>query len=63
MLTEAMKRAQKKYTQEKTYTLRLRLNLEKDADIIDALEKAAARGWSRAGYIKALVREDINREK
>lgn len=58
--SEAQKRAQKKYddaNREKFKSVYLKLNKETDADI---LEKLAA-SKNVQGYIKELIRADINR--
>lgn len=60
-LTEAQKRAQKKY-REKTYELRVAL-YPPDKDIFLRLEEIDALGEARAAYVKRLIREDIEREK
>lgn len=60
-MTEAQKRAKKKYRQ-KTYELRVAL-FPPDKDIFSRLEEIDALGEARAAYIKRLIREDIEREK
>lgn len=46
-----------KYNKEKTKTYLLRLNKETDKDIIELLEDTD----NKTGYIKSLIREDIER--
>lgn len=56
MTTEAQKRAQKRYeeaTKNKWRMIRLRLNKETDADIIEKLEASG----NIQGYIKDLIRK------
>ena len=56
MITEAQKRAQKKYDEAnkgKWRMIHLKLNKETDADIIEALERSG----NIQGYIKELIRE------
>ena len=55
-LTEAKKRAIKKYDAANTRQYHLKLNLTTDADVIEWLEKQG----SVQGYIKRLIREDMN---
>lgn len=58
MRSEALKRAQKKYQEEKT--VRVNVNLyPAEQDLIDKLESVP----SKQRYIKDLIREDIKREK
>lgn len=56
MTTEAQKRAQKRYeeaTKDKWRMIRLRLNKETDADVIEKLEASG----NIQGYIKELIRK------
>jgi len=57
--SDAQIRASQKYNAKATKTILIRLNLEKDKDIIDHL----AEQKSMMGYIKQLVREDMDRQK
>ena len=57
MATEAQKRATLKYDATHTIQYHLKLNLETDADIMEAF----SRQESVQGYIKRLVRDDIAR--
>ena len=58
MATEARRRAVKKYDKAHTKQLHLKLNLESDADILNHLEQKQ----NVQGYIKQLIREDMNRD-
>lgn len=55
MASEAQKRASAKYDATHTKQIKLKLNLETDRDIIEALEGIG----NKQGYIKALIRADI----
>ena len=57
MATEAQREAVKRYNQATTVQLAVRLNRRTDADIIAKLEQVE----SKAGYIKQLIRDDIQR--
>ena len=57
--SEALLRAIKKYDQNNTIQLRVKLNKKTDADII---EKVASLD-NKQGYIKALIREDIEKNR
>lgn len=57
-MTEAQKRAQKKWDEanrENRRSIRLNLNRQTDADIIERLEKEP----NIQGYIKSLIRSDL----
>ena len=57
-MTEAQKRAQKKYDEankDKWRMIHLKLNRQTDADIIEKLEQSE----NIQGYIKELIRADI----
>ena len=58
MTTEAQKRATIKYDQANTKQYHLKLNLNRDADIIRRFEEVE----SIQGYIKELVRKDIEKK-
>ena len=58
MVTEAQTRATAKYDKENTIRISLKLNLKTDSDILSKLESVE----SKQGYIKALIREDIERD-
>ena len=55
MKTKAEIRASNKYNKEKTISVQLRLNKTTDADIITKLATVP----SKMGYIKELIRKDI----
>lgn len=59
MITEANKRASKKYNEKNTTMLSLRLNKKTDADILQRLEKIG----NKQGYIKELMRKEIKEQK
>ena len=54
-LTDAKRRANQKYDAANTKQLKLKLNLKTDADILEHLAKQD----NVQGYIKNLIREDI----
>lgn len=56
---EARRRAAKKYQAENTRLLQIRLNFRTDKDILDKLSEKE----SMSGYVKKLIRDDINRSK
>lgn len=57
MTTEAQKRATAKYDRENCIRLSLKLNKETDADVLKRLQEVE----SKQGYIKRLIREDIEK--
>lgn len=57
MASEAQKRAAKKYDKDNTIQIKIKLNLKTDDDIITALESVT----NKTGYIKKLIRQDIDR--
>ena len=58
--TEIVKYApQQKYDKANTTQIRMKLNLKTDADILAKLESVG----NKHGYIKALIRADIEKEK
>lgn len=56
--TDAQLRAQRKYDEAHTVQVKLKLNKESDADIIEALEQSG----NKQGLIKAAVRAYIKRK-
>lgn len=58
--SEALKRAQEKYNQ-KTTNYHLRLNNEKDEDIVTWTKAISDSGATVQDYIKNLIRDDIER--
>lgn len=57
MASEALKRAIAKYDAANTVQVKLKLNRVTDADILERLEEVG----NRQGYIKRLIREDLER--
>lgn len=58
-MTPAEKRAKEKYDKDNTKQVKLKLNVKTDADIIEALELSG----NKQGYIKKLIREDLQKRK
>lgn len=58
MATDAQIKAVDRYNKKNTVTVCLRLNKERDKDIIEALERAG----SKQGYIKDLIRADMSKK-
>lgn len=58
MATEAQKRAVAKYDADNTKKIVLKLNLKTDADILQRLQEVE----TKQGYIKRLIRDDIQRK-
>lgn len=57
MTKESAIRAVNKFNKEKTRCVQIRLNLKTDADILEKLDSVP----SKMGYIKELIRRDMNR--
>lgn len=57
MTTEARKKATAKYQRKNTRQIILRLNIRTDADILERLDSQG----NKQGYIKQLIRADIER--
>lgn len=57
MASKAQTEAVKRYQDKTTRLMSIRLNLNTDADIIRRLEEVA----SKQGYIKELIRKDMQR--
>ena len=57
-MTEAQKKAVQRYDKANTVGVYLKLNLKTDLDIIGKLDTVA----TKQGYIKSLIRKDINKE-
>lgn len=55
MTSKAQIKAQAKYDKANTVQITLKLNKKTDADIIEALESVS----NKQGYIKELIREDL----
>lgn len=56
-MSKAQIRAVNKFNKEKTKCIQIRLNKSTDADILEKLDQVS----SKMGYIKELIRKDINR--
>lgn len=56
-MTPAQKKAKEKYDRNNTVQIKLKLNLKTDKDILEALERSG----NKQGYIKKLIREDLQR--
>lgn len=54
---------QMEYDNQNTMQVKLKLNKIYDTDIIEALEKISRQDGGKQGYIKRLIREDIERSK
>lgn len=54
-MTPAQKRAKAKYDENNTIQVKLKLNLKTDKDILEALERSG----NKQGYIKELIRADL----
>lgn len=59
MVSEAQRRAVARYQQANTRQVTLRLNIRTDADVLARLREQP----SMQGYLKRLVRDDIERER
>lgn len=59
MTSDAQKKAVRKYDEAKTVQFKMKLNKGTDADILKMLESVQ----NKQGYIKQLIREDIERGK
>ena len=60
MGSEAKARANARYNAANTRQVALRLNTRTDADVLERLD--SLKGESKMGYIKRLIREDMERE-
>ena len=58
-VSDAQKRAVRRYDDKATRQIRLKLNLKTDADILERLSKVD----NMQGYIKHLIREDIEKDR
>lgn len=56
-MSKAQIKAVNKFNKEKTRCIQVRLNKTTDADILEKLDQVP----SKMGYIKELIRKDINR--
>jgi uncharacterized protein (DUF4415 family) len=57
-MTPAEKRAKEKYDSKNTVQIKLKLNLKTDKDILEALKRSG----NKQGYIKRLIREDLQKK-
>lgn len=57
MASEAEKRAARKYDEAHTVQVKMKLNKKTDADILAKLDSVP----NKQGYIKGLIREDLNK--
>lgn len=58
-VTDAHREANKRYDQKATRQIKLKLNLNKDSDILQRLDEVD----NMQGYIKSLIRADIKEDK
>ena len=63
MASEAQARAVKKYDAANTRQFHLKLNINTDTDILDKLDAVAKEEGGKQGYIKNLIRRDIEGAK
>ena len=61
MTSDAQKRAVAKYDAQNTVRVVMKLNKKTDADILQRLSEAPSEKGGKQGYIKALIRQDIQR--
>lgn len=59
-LTDAKRKAIRKYDAANTKQIHLKLNLKSDADVLERLAQAAETAEGMQGYIKRLIRQDMN---
>jgi hypothetical protein len=59
MASEAQRKATARYDAANTTSVRLKMNINTEMDIIERLEEVG----NKNGYIKQLIREDIERNK
>lgn len=57
-MNKAQIKAVNKFNKEKTKCIQIRLNKSTDADILEKLDQVS----SKMGYIKELIRKDLNRD-
>ena len=63
LTTVARKKANAKYDATNTKGLYLKLNLHTDKDILKRLEEVSGQDGGKQGYIKALIRRDIEQRQ
>ena len=59
MASDAQKRAVSRYDAANTRQIKIKLNLKTDADILERLSEVD----NRQGYIKDLIRQDIEKKR
>ena len=59
MATEAQRKAQRRYDARNTRQVHIKLNLRTDKDVLEKLDEVQ----SKQGYIKRLIREDLERKE
>lgn len=59
--SDAMLRAIAKWDAENTIQFKMKLNVTNDADIIAKLEEVKSQDGGKQGYVKALIRADIQK--
>lgn len=57
-MTPAQKKAKQRYDEKNTVQVKLKLNRKTDEDIIEALERSG----NKQGYIKELIRADLQKK-
>ena len=57
-VSDAQKRANAKYEREKTRSIKIKLTISTDADILAKLDAVG----NKQGYIKKLIRDDLKRD-
>lgn len=57
-VSDAQKRANAKFEREKTRSIKIKLTISTDADILAKLDSVG----NKQGYIKALIRADISKQ-
>lgn len=57
-MTPAQKKAKQRYDEKNTVQIKLKLNRKTDEDIIEALERSG----NKQGYIKELIRADLQKK-
>lgn len=57
MVSKARIKANDKYDKDNTVQVKMKLNKKTDSDILEQLDKQS----NKQGYIKRLIREDINK--
>ena len=59
MATEAQRKAQRRYDAKNTRQVHIKLNLRTDKDVLERLDDVP----SKQGYIKRLIRDDLERKE